>query len=282
MSGRVEVGERSIRAMRWAARAPRVALYLTLAVLCVAGLRAALEGRPADAQPVRAPAGPDQPIGAFAEGFARAYLSFDPADPERREARLAPYLSRSMDADAGLRIAGGGEQTVAWTAVVAQRSERSGATVTVAAETEQGTVHLAVPVHRDGRGFLSVSSHPALVGATASDDAADPSDEEDVEDAGLRAVTERAVANYLAGERRDLAADLTDGAVVSLPARRLTVRSSDAVTWVRRGRRVAVAVQAEDEARNVWTLRYELGVVRSGRWFVRSLAVDPTSKGGLR
>ena len=85
-----------------------------------------------------------------------------------------------------------------------------------------------------------MAAYPALVGATATDASAEPAEEEDVEDGELRAVCERAVANYLAGERRDLAADLTDGAVVSLPARRLAVRSIDGVTWVRRGRRVAV------------------------------------------
>jgi hypothetical protein len=103
--------------------------------------------------------------------------------------------------------------------------------------------------------------------------------EAEVEDADLRAVCDRAVRNYLAGARRNLAADLADGAVVSLPPKRLRVGSVESVNWVAPGRRVAVQVRAEEEDGAVWMLRYELAVVRHERWYVRQLHVDPRSKG---
>ena len=102
--------------------------------------------------------------------------------------------------------------------------------------------------------------------------------EQDVDDPELRAVSERAVRNYLAGQRRNLAADLADGAIVALPSKRLTVESVESITWAA-GRRVAVQVRASDAGSATWTLRYELAVVRRERWYVRSLHVNPRSKG---
>ncbi len=148
--------------------------------------------------------------------------------------------------------------------------------MTVAAGTSQGLVYLAVAVRRDERGLLSVSAAPALVGPPPVDRSADAPDEEEVEDPNVRAVADRAVRNYLAGQRENLLADLAPDATVSLPPQRLSVRSTEAVTWALPGRRVAVEVQAEDELRNRWTLRYELEVQRRDRWYVRSLHVDPT------
>jgi hypothetical protein len=87
-----------------------------------------------------------------------------------------------------------------------------------------------------------------------------------------------AVRNYLAGRRDDLLADLAPGAVVSLPERPLRLRSTDAITWARRPRLVAVEVEAPTGQR--LTLRYELAVARRDRWYVRAIEVDPTSKGG--
>jgi hypothetical protein len=280
--GPVGVETRSVRAMRLRARAPRALATTAVAVLAFGGLRAAVEGptpAPADKRIV---ARGDQTVGAFAEAFIRAYLSFDPAEPELREGRLAGFLSRALDPDAGLAAPTGRSREVKWTAVVDQVRRGRLTTVTVAARLAGDTVHLAVPVRRDERGLVAVVAYPALVGPPAHDPAIGPASEDEVDDSGLRAVCERAVRNYLAGERRDLAADLADDAVVSLPGRELDVRSVEGITWAVPGRRAAVQLQAEDAEGGTWTLRYELAVVRRDRWYVRSLHTDPRTEGGTK
>jgi hypothetical protein len=274
----VAVQQRSLRALRWRARLPRLVTVVCLAVLALVGLRAAIA--PADTSPARvvAPGGADHAAGAFAEAFVRAYLGWDPAQPEVREQRLSAFLSSSLEPDGGLAPTGP-RREVDWTAVVAQRRDPTRTTVTVAAEVGGELIYLAVPVARDERRFMSIAAYPALIGAPASSADVDPRVEDEVEDAELRAVCERAVRNYLAGERRNLAADLADGAVVSLPTRRLRVESVESVAWAVPGRRVAVQLRAEEPDEATWTLRYELAVVRRERWYVRQLHVDPRSKG---
>jgi hypothetical protein len=272
------VQPRSLRVMRWRARGPRLLVAICVALLALAGLRVAIAPAPRVSVPARQAATPDLRVGAFAEAFARAYLTWDPEHPERREERLARFLSRQVDVGAGMTPAAPRAQHVTWVAVVASRRIRSRTTVVVAVETNGDVLHLAVPVEHDERGFLGVATYPALVGAPArSPDLSAPT-EQDVEDPELRAVGERAVRNYLGGERRNLAADLADGAVVALPSRRLAVDSVDSITWAP-GRRVAVQVRASEAGGATWTLRYELAVVRRERWYVRALHVNPRSKG---
>jgi Conjugative transposon protein TcpC len=282
VSGPVRTEARSLRAVRRRARLPRALATAAVALLALAGLRALIEGTPPAPAKQRVVAAEDQTVGAFAESFARVYLSFDPADPARREELLAGYLSRALDPDAGLARSADRTRDVAWTAVVDQVERGPRTTVTVAAELAGETVYLAVPVERNERGLLAVAGYPALVGPPAHDAGIGPPSEDEVEDPGLRAVCERAVRNYLAGERRDLAADLTDDAVVSLPGRELDVRLIEAVTWAAPGRRAAVQLQAEDPEGGTWTLRYELAVLRRGRWYVRSLHTDPRAEGGTQ
>jgi hypothetical protein len=137
-----------------------------------------------------------------------------------------------------------------------------------------------VPVARNERGFLRVPSYPALVGPPAASTTAEEAQGDDVEDAALRTVAERAVRNYLAGDKRDLLADLAPEAVVSLPPQRLELRAVREVTWATPGRTAAVLVEARDEGGGDWTLRYELEVRKRDRWYVRSLHVDPRQRGG--
>lgn len=282
MRSATDSGSRSLRALRWQARAPRLFVFAALGVLCLGGVRAALAGPP---EPPSAPVVPerhDQAAATFAEGFVRDYLTVDPRRPELRERRLGRYLSEALEPDAGLVFGGDRASSVQWSAVVGQSRRGPVVTVTVAAESDGELVHIAVPVSRDERGFMAVAGYPALVGAPAIDTRAEAVQEDEVEDPRLLAVAERAVTNYLAGERRNLLADLAPGALVSLPERALTVRSVDAVTWVRRPHRVAVELEATDEQQSSWTLRYELGVWRRERWYVRSLSVDPTQRGAPR
>jgi hypothetical protein len=274
----LRVEARSLRALRWRARLPRLIVLASVGLLGLAGLRTTLAppDTPQEAR-VRTEAA-DHVVHSFAEAFVRTYLSWDSHDPARREERLATFLSRDLDADGGLSPSGSTRE-VTWTSVVAERRGGPRTTVVVAAEVEREPVFLAVPVQRDDRGFLSVIAYPALVGAPATSTDGAPAPELEVDDAGLRAVSERAVRNYLAGEHRNLAADLADGAVVALPGRALRVESIESITWAVPGRRVAVQLRAEEPGGSTWTLRYELGVVRRERWYVRQLHVDPRSKG---
>ncbi len=92
-------------------------------------------------------------------------------------------------------------------------------------------------------------------------------------------VAERAVRNYLGRSVANLRADLTPGAVVSLPAEPMRVRDQNQVTWVNKPNRVAVEVEARQEGppgRSVTSLK----LTKSDRWYVRSLQVDPTFKEG--
>lgn len=272
------VEPRSLRAIRWRARAPRLLVGSCIALLALAGLRGTLAPAERETATAREAAGPDLRAGAFAEAFARAYLTWEPDHPDSREQRLARFLSHEVDIDAGMTPDARRAQRVGWTAVAAERRGGSRTTVVVAVEANAKLIYLAVPVERDERGLLAVATYPALVGAPASDPDISAPSEQDVDDPELRAVSERAVRNYLAGQRRNLVADLADGAIVALPSKRLTVEGVDSITWAA-GRRVAVQVSAGDAGSATWTLRYELTVVRRERWYVRALHVNPRSKG---
>lgn len=272
---------RSLRATRLQARIPRIVAALLAAVLSLAGLRAIVAGPPAPpaARTIAAPAG-DQAATSFAEAFARAYLSIDADDPEARVRGLAPFVTAGLDEDAGVRPGEGVTQRVEWTAVLGERRDGDRRLVTVMAQTSGGTFYLSVPVVRDGRGFLAIAAPPALVGPPAIDRERTAPAEERVDDAALEEVATRALENYLAANQSNLLADLSPDAVVSLPSRPLTLERVSDLTWVTPGRRIAVAVGARDDRNTSWTLRYELDVLHRDRWYVRSLQVDPTFRGG--
>ncbi len=274
--GRVEVLTRPAWRVSLGARAPRIAAGAVAAILMIAGLRAIVAGPPAPpAAPAPAPVA-DSGAEAFAEGFVRAYLSWDPEDPDAREDELAAYSASELDAGAGVEPSDEA-QTVEWTATVASRATSPGRqVVTVAARAAGKEWHLAVPVSRDRKGYLVVGAYPALVGAPPVARGEAPVEEDDVENTQLARVAERAVRNYLAGAAENLAADLDPEAVVSLPASAARVATVDAVTRAPGGR-IAVALTAVvDGAR--FELRYELEVVKRERWYVRSIAADPRAR----
>jgi hypothetical protein len=284
MSG-VGTESRSLRAEQLRARVPRIAFYAVVGVLCIAGLRTIVAGTPEPAARATATADgaqADQAAATFAEAFARAYLTWDGRDAEARSEQLAAFVSGSFGGGAGVTPRDGTSQTVLWTAVVAQRPDRRGRIVTVAAQTNERMVYLSVPVARDEGGAMRVAGYPAIVGPPAirSDTTLDARDEDPVNDEALETVAVRAITNYLARAERNLAADLVPGAAVSLPGEALTVAATERVTWAEPQRRVAVLLQARDQGGTAWTLRYELDVQLSDRWYVRSIHVDPTSRGG--
>jgi hypothetical protein len=273
---------RPARVTRRLARAPGTAVAVALLLLAAVGVKATLAPRA-----VSTPAPPTSAAGAsditeqgFAQSFARAYLSWDAQQPDQHQRQVAPFLSGALDGNGGLQAPPRGQQQVVWTtAIQDQRDAHGDRLITVAAQTTRQLLYLAVPVHRTERGFLVVPRYPALVGPPVSDPGAAPAEERDVTDSGLRTVAQRAVTNYLAGERTDLLADLDPAAVVSLPTAVLEVRSLRSITKAA-GDRVAVEVAAADQTGTQWTLRYELTVVHRDRWYVRAIEPDPVAAGG--
>jgi hypothetical protein len=272
---------RPARVTRRLGRAPGTAAVVALLLLAAVGVKATLAPRATSAPPPRAPASGVRDITeqGFAQAFARAYLSWDARHPDQHQRQVGAFLSGVLDGDGGLQVPSRGQQQVLWsTAIQDQPDARGDRVITVAAQTTRQLLYLAVPVHRTRRGFLVVPRYPALVGPPVSDPGAAPAEERDVSDGALRAVAERAVSNYLAGERTNLLADLDRAAVVSLPPTVLDVRSVRSITKVARDR-VAVEVAAADGDGVQWTLRYELTVVRRDRWYVRSIEPDPVAVG---
>jgi hypothetical protein len=270
---------RSLRTVRWRARLPRLTAALLALILMVAGLRATFAGPATPPAPrVVSVATGDQGAAAFAEGFARVYLTWDAARPADRERRLRPYVA-ALEADGGLTPAVGTSRHVTWTATVGERIDSQVRLVTVAAQTTDGLVYLSVPVSRSRRGFLSIPAYPAVVGPPATDAKASPLQEPEVDDDALIDVATRAVRNYLAGSRSNLLADLTPDALVSPPSQPLALTRTGELTWVVPSRRVAVELTAQDAQNNTLTLRYELEVSKRDRWYVRSVQVDPAFAG---
>lgn len=279
MSGRVELLTRSARATRALSHGPRLLVLSAVGVLAIAGARNAIAGPNRPLPAAHAPAlAQDLVAEGFAQSFVRAYLTWDARRPELHAKQVAPYVSQALDPGAGLQPGDRGSQGVLWTAAVQDRPASGRVRViTVAAQTTRSLFHLAVPVQRDARGFLIVARYPSLVGPPVSDPAQKISAENEVEDSALRTVAKRTVTNYIEGGRDNLRADLDRAAVVSLPTAALRVRAVDAVTWAA-PRQVAVTVSAEGAEGAVWTLRYELSVVRRDRWYVRTISLDPTSR----
>ncbi len=265
------------------ARAPRALFYVLVLILCVSGLRSILGG-PAQAEPARVTSAQttDWTVAAYAQDFARAYLTWGAEEPAGdREQRLATFLADDLDPSGGVRPAKGADQAVAWTSVVGvRRVAGDRQIVTLHVGTSGRPLFLAVPVDRTEDGKLGIPAYPAIVGPPASDTRARDADEPRVEDGGLSTVAERALRNYLALNRDDLMADLSAGAVVAPPSDPLELDGVEDITWVARGRRVAVQVTAADEQGTQLTLRYELEVAKTDRWYVRSIHIDPTFGGG--
>jgi hypothetical protein len=273
---------RTVRPARTTRRLARVQSRIAigaLLVLAAVGVKATVAPRTAPMTATAAPATDVRDITAqgFAQAFARAYLSWDARDPGQHQRQVAPFLSGSLDGDGGLQVPARGRQQVLWsTAIQDQPDARRDRVIIVAAQTTRQLLYLAVPVHRTDRGFLVVRQYPSLVGPPVSDPTVAPAEEPDVTDDGLRAVAQRAITNYLAGERTNLLADLDAGAVVSLPTATLDVRSVRSITQAAPSR-IAVELSAADAAGTQWTLRYELAVVHRDRWYVRTIQTAPVA-----
>jgi hypothetical protein len=277
---RVEEIRRGVRRSRLVARAPRHLASAAFIVLALLGLRTiVLPTHPADAT-TRPTEAADLPSEDFALHFARAYLSYDAADPRARQQALAPYLSGGLSAGAGFE-ADAGSRRVLWEDVASdQPSLQGGRVITVAAQVsgQSPPLYLAVTVlHESGRP-LSLVGYPALVGAPAIATSVPEPARESVTDPEVTEVVDRVLRNYLAGSAPELRADLTDDAQVTLPTVVLHVSQVSQVGWVAGPGSGAVLATATAEAAGggTYTLTYELGIAWRERPYVDFIEVVPT------
>jgi hypothetical protein len=279
LRARVSVSAKPLWRMRLGRELPRYLLCaLSLAGLAASARFAIAPPRPpALATPARTPP-PDRAAEGYASLFARRYLTWEAAEPQASQQALASFAGPGMEASAGLELPQTGEQRVEWVEVVQEREPAPGEHVyTLAAQTDTaGLLYLTVSVIRRSDGSLVLGGYPAFVGAPASAPAAAPAHLREVADTALDTVVERALRNYLDASAGELAADLTSGARVSLPAMALSLQSVQRVDWSPGGGSVIAVVQARDRRGAQYTLGYEIDVSREqGRWEISAVQVDP-------
>jgi hypothetical protein len=152
--------------------------------------------------------------------------------------------------------------------------------ITVAAAVSGRTdpIYLAVTVrHRPGRP-LELGGYPSVVGAPAMGSVVPEPVGPEVEDRKVRVVVERVLRNYLIGDARDLTADLSPEAQVTLPTLSLRLRSLEHLEWVGHvgSGAVLATLTASEAGSGDYTLTYELGVVDRERPYVDFVEVVPT------
>jgi Conjugative transposon protein TcpC len=279
-ASRVEHGWQTIRRARFAALAPHRLATAVLLVFLAIGVRATLFPPSAAAPPAPTVTSADAPSHDFALQFARAYLTYDAADPAARERALAPFVSQGLAAGAGF-TPDSGSRKVFWAQVASdQPALAGGRAITVAAEVsdQSAPLYLAVTVRHDPGQPLSLVGYPSLIGAPAIDTAADPPSRTAVTEPAVAQVSERVLRNYLAASAPNLRADLTGSADVTLPTIRLRVEEVTQILWVGGPNSGAVlaTLTATDEAANTYTLTYELGIAYRERPYVDFIEVVPT------
>ncbi len=277
----VQITTRPLWRLRLVRRLPRCLLYATCAFGLLASARFAI-APPRTAATVVDAAGrmqPDLAARGYAVLFVRRYLSWDAAEPQSSEEALASMTGPAIEPDAGLSLPANGSQHVLWAEVVQERTPSFGRHVyTVAAQTDtSGLLYITVTVVRDAEGRVAVVGYPAFVGAPLSASAQTAGAGAEVASPALSTVVERALRNYLAGSQQELAADLAEGAQVSLPALPLTLQSVQRLLWSPDRRSVAALVDAQDERGARYTLGYEADVEQvHGRWEISAIQTDPT------
>ncbi len=149
----------SLRAQRGLRLVGRVFLWLTIVFLLARGVASILSGGGAAAAIDEPGSGfPITEGQAFAERFARDYMSYDETSPQTRRTLLNAYLPARADAHAGWD--GAGRQTAtASHAVEVAIEDATSATVIVAVQLDASRWrYLAVPVQARNGGFVA----PAL------------------------------------------------------------------------------------------------------------------------
>lgn len=253
----------------------RRAFYAFLVVLGILAIYRAVD--PPKQVIVERPAAgaPDQPAQLFAREFASAFLSYDAAHPERRNAALAPFAGRRQE-DWGYSPPASGSRVVRETAVEQVYPREDGAaTYVVAARTSTGPIHLSVLVARS-EGALQIVGFPAITGGVARTGALESvAGGREVEDDELVTVVERAMKNWFAHQTTDLDADLTPGAQIALPDATYELdRLAELVDAGDGSVRATVSVGSRYGEQ--LTLTYEINVEkRADRWLISAIQTLP-------
>jgi hypothetical protein len=267
----------------WRIRLGRELPRYMLCAMSAAGLAASARYAIAPVRPVaaspsqRAPAPRDHAAEGYAVLFARRYLTWSAAEPQASARSLSAFIGAGMEPGAGLQLPSSGQQRVQWAEVVQERDPAPGEHVyTVAVQTDTaGLLYLTVTVVRTAEG-LTLGGYPAFVGAPASAPPQPSRHLPEVGDPSLTTVVERALRNYLAAASGELAADLSSGAHVSLPAAPLSLESVQSLAWSEDRRSVRALAHAQDGRGVQYTLAYELDVVREqGRWEISAVQMNP-------
>ena len=261
----VEEIQRSARAERLKARAPRYLLVAVLGILCIVGLKTIVSPPQASSEDDAAAGLVDQGAEELALRFTRTYLSYDAELPGRRDRELRSMMPGDLDASSSLLL--NESQSVEWVQVAQhQEALAGGAVIVVAAQVggEPAPTYLAVPIDRRANGELTIEAYPSIVGPPSVSQA-ESQDREEVDDQALSDTVSRVIDNYLRGQSANLAADLAPEATYSLPAQRLRVTGVEDLLWAAPDTpAVLITVDARDGARRDWTLTYEVGIDQSG------------------
>jgi Conjugative transposon protein TcpC len=267
LRGRLVRMRSSARYGRFRARAPRYAFVAFVVFMSLAGIRSVLVP-PSSSSPAPASGPPvDYAEQSFALAFSHAYLTYDSARPEEREAALSPFASSGLELGAGYSPPQSGSQGVRWASVAqVQRPLLGGAIVTIAAKLSSAPqpIYLSVPVDRARSGAIYLAGYPSFVGPPLTTTATPSQGGEPVDDSEVASLVRRALANFLAGDAENLSADLADAATVTLPTNHLRLEEVDQLDWVEASEDGAVVatITATDPAGGAYTLRYEVGVGR--------------------
>lgn len=266
----------------------RVVLWSSLGLLLLRGVGDVLSARPAQSKPQPAPsasaAWPDDEARAFAVGFARAYLSFSPDDPDGYARAVQRFAAGELRGSIVAQLPEHGDGQAVEDAVVARvaRLSSTRALVTVAASVSADKVvstrFLTVPVARDGRGGLVVDDLPSFSPPPAAG-GAERVERDPLSGSGageIQDVLEKFFADFLAGRSGDLEYMLAPGARVGAVAQPYALLGVDSVTddgpVTGSSRWVIATLRARDEQTGAtYSLGYRVRLVRTDRWLVSAI-----------
>jgi hypothetical protein len=279
MSVRVDITQRPLYRARLAGGAPRLALYVLVGVLSLAGLGSIARGhKTINEKFITTGSTIDLAAAEYATEFVRAYLTYNAQSREAHTQALSRFSNNAITGEAGMSPQG--SQTVLWAEPVEEQHPPSGGEiVTVAAQTSTASTpqYIAVAVERSSSGALAITSYPSFVGPPAVDQEYSAPEQTAVSAPGLTAMVTRVVTNYLSDNSQNLQADLAPNAQVSLPTVALTVQRVTSVTWAQPDDMVEVQLTAQDSAHSVFSLAYLIGVTQRERWYATSIEVNPAS-----
>jgi hypothetical protein len=265
----------------------RAALWCVVAILLLRGasdVMAVQEPAPVKREPQTvATAWPDDAARAFAVGFARAYLSYEPERPGGYARALERFVAPELAASVVPQFEPDGPGQVVRDAIVARvaRVDDGHALITVAVTLEAervSTRYLTVPVARDAGGGLVVSDLPSFAPPPQLGRDSMPELEPLTGAARVEAedVLTRFFTAFLAGDSAQLEYLVPAGVRIEALADSHELVAVASIGQLGgsdgRERTVLALVRARDAGTGVvYGLRYRLRLVRGDRWYVAAV-----------